>query len=74
MSNSPGSDLLGILYDTLNEQESIPGGCVLPACADRMCFNNDQMSAPVGVRPEVNKFEQFSSDGHQMSLAGVPVQ
>ena len=23
------------------------------------------------IRPEVNKFEQGSSDGHQMSLAGV---
>ena len=28
------------------------------------------MSVPVGVGPQVNKFEQVSSDGHKMSLAG----
>ena len=28
------------------------------------------MSVLVGVGPQVNKFEQFSSDDHQMSLAG----
>ena len=30
------------------------------------------MSALVRVGPEVNKFEQVSSDGQQMSLAGGP--
>ena len=35
-----------------------------------MCFNNHQMSAPVVGGPEVNKFDQVSSDGQQMSLAG----
>ena len=30
------------------------------------------MSALLGVGPEVNKFEQGSSDGQQMSLAGRP--
>ena len=29
------------------------------------------MSVPVGVCPQVNKFEQVSSDDHQMSLSGV---
>ena len=39
------------------------------ACVDRMCFNSHrQMSLPGG--PELNKFEQVSSDDHQMSLAG----
>ena len=38
-----------------------------------MCFNNNQMSVQVGegvVDPEVNKFEQVSSDDHQLSLVG----
>ena len=36
-------------------------------------LDSHQMSAPVGSGGggyEVNKFEQVSSDGHQMSLAG----
>ena len=35
-----------------------------------MWFNNHQMSPQVGAGPEVNKFEQVSSDDHQMSLVG----
>ena len=44
------------------KQECIPVGCVA-------CFCDHQMSVLVGegVGP---KFEQVSSDGHQMSLAG----
>ena len=37
------------------------------------CHSNHQMSAP-WEDPRVNKFEQVSSVGRQMSLAGVPVQ
>ena len=33
-----------------------------------MCFNNHQMSALVAGGPIMNKLEQVSSDGHQMSL------
>ena len=29
------------------KQESIPIGCLPPACADRMCFNSRQMSVSV---------------------------
>ena len=44
--------------------------CVLrPACTHSMCFNSHQMSGFVCVDPEVNKFEQIFSNGHQMSLA-----
>ena len=50
------------------KQESIPVGWVIPACADRNCFNSHQMTVAGG--PQVNKFEQVSSGGHQMSLAG----
>ena len=28
------------------------------------------MSVPGGIGPQVNKFEQVSSDDHQMSVAG----
>ena len=55
-------------------QESIVVGCVPSTCADRTCFDSHQMSATGGGHPEVNKFEQVSSDGHQMSQAGVPIQ
>ena len=45
--------------------------CVLSACIDCNYFNSHQMSVPVGwVSSKVNKFEQVSSGGHQMSLVG----
>ena len=50
-----------------NQQESILVGCVLPTCTDRTCLNSHQMSSQLG---KVNKLEQVSSEGHQMSLAG----
>ena len=57
-----------------NKQESIPVGCVLPTCANCTCFSSHQVSEVV-EGPEVNRFEQVSSDGCQMSLVGgVPVQ
>ena len=43
-------------------KESIPVGCVLPACTNRTCFNSQQVSALVGGGSEVNKFEQVSSN------------
>ena len=53
-----------------NQRESILVGCVLPTCTDRTCLNR-QMSALVG---KVNKLEQISSEGHQMSPAGVELK
>ena len=54
-------------------QESLSVGCVLPA-TNRMCFGSHQMSVPVESGsywgPQVNNFEQISSKGHNMSLAG----
>ena len=52
-------------------QESIPVGCVPPACADYNSFNSHQMSLwwPLYSGGLMTKFEQVSSDGHQMSLA-----
>ena len=32
--------------------------------------SHHQMSVVFGLGPQVNKFEQFSSDDHQMSLVG----
>ena len=48
--------------------KNIPVRCIPPICTDHTCFNGHQMSALVGVL-EVNKFEQVSSDGYQMSIA-----
>ena len=55
-------------------KESIQVGCVPPICADGTCFNSHQILALVGEGGSywLNKFEQVSSEGHQMSLAGVP--
>ena len=51
------------------QQESIPVGCVPPTCADHTFFTT-RCQHQWGRGPEVNKFEQVSSDGYQMSLAG----
>ena len=40
-------------------QENIPRGYVPPACADSVCYNRHQISAPV-EGSEVNTFEQIS--------------
>ena len=40
-------------------QENIPGEYVPPACADPVCYNRHQISAPV-EGSEVNTFEQIS--------------
>ena len=45
-----------------------------PACADCDSFNHHQMSALIGRVLEVDKFEQVSGGGHQISLAGGPRQ
>ena len=56
----------------LTEQESIPVGCITLACAD----HSHQISAQVcvcvcgGGVPDVNRFEQVTSDGKQMPLVG----
>ena len=61
LSSSSDSNVISWI-DTRAElkQESIPVRCILPACADRMCFNINTS----GRGPEVNKFEQVCSDGH----------
>ena len=49
----------------LYSQESIPVGCVLPACTNCMCFNRHQMSAPwVGSSDEEvwTGFQSWESD------------
>ena len=62
---------IAIISEFMSRQESIPVGCVLSASIT--FFNDHQMSllreGPV-QRGLVNKFEQVSIDGHQMSLAG----
>ena len=53
------------------QQEGIPVGCVPPAChisvATTKCKNG---GGGVRAGPQVNKFEQVSSDQHQISLIG----
>ena len=51
---------------TLFKKENIPVACV--PLADRTCCSSDQISAPRS--PQVNKFEQVSGLGHQVSRAG----
>ena len=58
----------GCTDKTIWEQESIPVGCVLPACQLYMLQPPD-VSTRGQVGPSVNKFEQVSSYGHQVSLA-----
>ena len=62
---------IAIISEFMSRQESIPVGCVLSASIT--FFNDHQMSllreGPV-QRGLVNKFEQVSIDGHQMSLVG----
>ena len=61
-----------IVNDAINNvkiQQSIPVGCDPLSCTNCMWFNSHQVSALSGL--EVNKIEQASSDGHQMSLVMV---
>ena len=51
------------------KQESIPVGCVPTACKPYMLQWPQPDVAP-GRGPQVNKFEQISSVGHQMSVGG----
>ena len=53
------------------EQDSIPVGCVPPACQPyAFQWLPLDVSTSMGViGPKVNKFEQVSSDDHQMSVA-----
>ena len=53
------------------EQDSIPVGCVPPACQP-YAFQWLPLDVSTGmgvIGPKVNKFEQVSSDDHQMSVA-----
>ena len=59
----------GFFFKDLISQESIPVGCLSPACQPYMRRWSPDVSTR-GSR-QVNKFEQVSIDGHQMSLAGV---
>ena len=54
------------LFGDNRKQERIPVGCVPPASVSTTKF----MSVPMGVGPQVNKFEQVSSDDYHMSLVG----
>ena len=49
-------------------QESIQIGCVLSACKPYVLHRPAPDVGGAGC-PQVNKFEQVSSDGHQVSLA-----
>ena len=56
------------------EQDSIPVGCVPLACQPYMFqWPVLDVSTKVEVCPQVNKFEQISSDAYQMSVAGEGV-
>ena len=52
------------------KQESIPVGCIPPNCQQYVLQPPDA-STSGRVWPQVNKFKQVSSDGHQISLEGV---
>ena len=52
-------------------QESIPVRCVPPALVATTRYQRQWgWGEGVGVSPQLNKFEQVSSDAHQMSLVG----
>ena len=57
-----------LAYVFLLKQESIPVGCVPTVCALVTNRCQYQWSGVEGWRPQVNKFELVSSNGHQMSL------
>ena len=51
-------------------KQSTPVGCVLPICPHRSALiATTDVAWGEGGCPQVNKFEQVSSDRHQMSLA-----
>ena len=54
------------------KQDSIPVGCVPPACQPYVFWwpPLDVSKGAGGVGHQVDKFEQVSSDGHQMSVVG----
>ena len=55
---------------SIPQQESLPVGCVPTACKT-VCFSVATTRChSQGMGPQVNKFEQVSSVGHQMSVAG----
>ena len=58
------------LFDGGGQQESISAGCVPPACQLYVFLWPSLDVSTGGVGDEVNKFEQVSSDDHQMSLMG----
>ena len=59
--------ILQMEIGSLTEQESIPVGCEPPALST-VCASVATRCLHLGAR-QVNKFEQVSSLGHQMSLA-----
>ena len=65
-----------VFMDSINtEQDSIPVGCIPPA-SQPYVFWWSLLDVSTGgwggggVGPQVNKFEQVSSDDHQISVAG----
>ena len=57
---------------TFKQQDSIPVGCVPPTCQPYV-FHWLPLYVTTGweLGPQVNKYEQVSSDDHQMSVTGV---
>ena len=63
-------DSLAFIYN--NQPDSIPVGCIPPPCQPYV-FQwppLDVSTCEGWVGPQVNNFEQSSSDNHQMSVAG----
>ena len=50
-------------------QDNILVGCALPTCQPYV-FHWAIRTMGGGIAPQVNKFEQVSSDDHQISVAG----
>ena len=57
------------------QQESIPVGCILPACQPYVFWWPPlDVRTGEGVGPQENKFEPLSSDDHHMPVAGEKVR
>ena len=74
MSNPVNGDKSTTRYSTpgKHKQDSIPVECVPPTCKLYVFWWPSQGVSTIegGVGTQMNKFEQVSSDEHQMSMAG----
>ena len=61
-----------VIFNFIQKQESIPVGCILPACQPYVLLWPPDVSTSGGAVKWglMNKFQLVSSDGHQMSLVG----